>query len=194
MADRVCMTCKYYENELDENGEDKCMNCMYGSVPNNSKNPYPNWEAKEKKESEWYVEAIKEGLKQAEEKQKVECTTCLYYDWCRESGNKCTDCDAAHSADGKNPYPNWEPKKSGCKDKEAKKSGRYPWREVKDKNIYTYAGWVHENMANRDPLLTLEEIHIYMDLMLKANIADELHHLNKILERRKGWVSQTRSI
>ena len=89
--------------------------------------------------SEWYTEAIKEGLRLAEEKQKE------------------------------------EPKK---------KSGRYPWGSITATKTYT--GWVNEILSNKDALYSVEEIHPAMDLILKANIADELHRLNDILGRRKG--------
>ena len=97
--------------------------------------------------SEWYFEALKEGIRQVEEKRK----------------------------------------ESGCNDEEPKKSGRYPWGKVRQ--VHSYSGWVNEILANKDALYSVEEIHPAMDLMLKANIADELHRLSDILikmERRKG--------
>ena len=190
MENRSCENCKYYRSNynefLDKDGKDICSTCnaehsengqdtypnwehvdsiscsfLDKEDKNNCENckhrgdlvgicawckshssvscPYPRWaawEAKDKKESEWYIEALKEGLRQAE-----------------------------------------EPKKS---------SGRYPWGEAR--KVHSYSGWVNEILANKDALYSVDEIHPAIDLILKANIADELHRLKDILikmERKK---------
>ena len=120
-------------------------------------------------ENEWYIDALKEGIRQAESG----CKDCKY-EYRKNLSNSaepCNDCDIAHG---------WTPK-----DEEPKKSGRYPWEEPR--NTHTYSGWINKVIDECHEMhIQVGDYYEYIGMMLQANIADELHRLNDILSRRKG--------